>query len=172
MTRVEADVNLQENRREAHGSQGGQVVSEPPAGGPENQDGQDGGRPHDRQLDRQPVRQLRHPRGHRDAAEDDANTDQNLLLPEHVGRQMRLPQPVGDARDDGAHGEAVDQGKVPRAGGQRGACCSPCRPEQRIGRRGLARVFGQVRRTITFGTLVRCQLTRQRGCAGGAGLLS
>ena len=145
MARTESDVELQEHGSEADRRQRGQVVAQPSPRDAQHQDREDGGARHDRQLDGEPGGELGDPDGDRHAGEQRTRGEQDSLLAEHVGGQVRRPQPVTDAGDDRRHGEAVDKRQVPGAGRARDPGGSPCRPEQRIGRGMTAQVLDQVR---------------------------
>ena len=151
---MEPGVELQQHDREAHGGQRRQVIAQPLAGHPQDEDGQGCRAGHDRQLRDQAGGQLRNPHRHCDRRQDDAEGDEHRLLAQHGGRKVGLPDPVGHPGDDRRSRDRVDHRQVPRPGrlGQSGR--GPSGPEQRIGcrRPGRDHLVGQVRRTITFGT--------------------
>ena len=93
----------------------------------------------------QPVARASSFQAHREGAEYDAERDQDLLLAQHVWREVRLVDPKGDAGDDRGHGQAVDQGQIPPPGRPRHARRSPGRPEQgvRSGAGGNAHLSSQ-----------------------------
>jgi hypothetical protein len=135
MPRVEPGVELEKDDGKADGGQRRQVVTQPPAGDPQHKHREHGRRGHDQELRDQVVRVLAGPDRHRDRGEDCPEPDQDDLQAQFGGRQVGLPDPVGNPGDDRPGGHGVDERKLPAPGLRREAEGGPGSTEQRIGGR-------------------------------------